>query len=307
MRRAFVSELVALADRDPSVVLLTGDLGYSVLEPFADRFPDRFFNMGVAEQNMLGVATGLAASGFTPFAYSIATFASMRGYEFFRNGAVLHELPVRLVGVGGGVDYGHNGPTHYALEDVGLMRIQPGLTVIAPADVRQTEAAMREIAAVPGPVYLRLGKETTDLAGLGGRFGLGRAATIGEGTDLAIITYGSIAGEAIVAKELLEAEGIHARVVVTACLAPAPVDDLVSALGAVPLAVTLEAHFQHGGIGSLVSEVVAEHGLGCRVLRRAITSMPRGSSGEPAYLYDCYGLSGRRVADAVLTAIAVAH
>jgi transketolase len=307
MRRAFVSELVALAEGDPSVVLLTGDLGYSVLEPFADRFPDRFFNMGVAEQNMLGVATGLAASGFTPFAYSIATFASMRGYEFFRNGAVLHELPVRLVGVGGGVDYGHNGPTHYALEDVGLMRIQPGLTVIAPADVRQTEAAMREIAAVPGPVYLRLGKETTDVAGLDGRFGLGRAATIGDGADVAIITYGSLAGEAIVAKELLETEGIHARVVVTACLAPAPVDDLMSALGAVPLAVTLEAHFEHGGIGSLVSEVVAEHGLGCRVLRRAIASMPRGLSGEPAYLYDCYGLSGRRVADAVLAALAVAH
>ena len=95
MRRAFVSELIRLAERDPSVVLLTGDLGYSVLEPFADLFPDRFFNMGVAEQNMLGVATGLAASGFTPFAYSIATFASMRGYEFFRNGPILHELPVR--------------------------------------------------------------------------------------------------------------------------------------------------------------------------------------------------------------------
>jgi len=302
-----VSHLVALADRDPSVVLLTGDLGYSVLEPFADRFPDRFFNMGVAEQNMLGVATGLAASGFTPFAYSIATFATMRGYEFFRNGAVLHELPVRLVGVGGGVDYGHNGPTHYALEDVGLMRIQPGLTVIAPADVCQTEAAMHEIASVPGPVYLRLGKETTELAGLNGRFGLGRAAMIGEGTDVAIITYGSVAGEAMKAKKLLEAAGIHARVVVTACLAPAPIEDLVSVLGAVPFALTLEAHFQHGGIGSLVCEVVAEHGLECRVLRRAITSMPRGSSGEPAYLYDRYGLSGRQVADAILAALAIAH
>jgi transketolase len=307
MRRAFVSELIRLAERDPSVVLLTGDLGYSVLEPFADLFPDRFFNMGVAEQNMLGVATGLAASGFTPFAYSIATFASMRGYEFFRNGPILHELPVRLVGVGGGVDYGHNGPTHYALEDIGLMRVQPSLTVIAPADVPQAATAMREIAAIPGPVYLRLGKEAGELAGLDGRFELGRAVTIGHGTDVAIVTYGSVATEALAASELLESAGIHARVVVTACLAPPPVDDLLSALGAVPLTVTVEAHFQNGGLGSLVSEVVAEHALGCRVLRRAITTMPRGSSGDPAYLYERYGLSARRVADAVLAAVAIGN
>jgi transketolase len=307
MRRAFVTELVTLADRDPSVVLLTGDLGYSVLEPFADRFPDRFFNVGVAEQNMLGLATGLAASGFTPFAYSIATFASMRGYEFFRNGALLHELPVRLVGVGGGVDYGHNGPTHYALEDIGLMRIQPGLAIIAPADAAQTSTAMRELAALPGPVYLRLGKEGSPLPGLDGRFELGRSAAIGDGLDVAIVTYGSVATEAVSAMHLLGQEGIRATTIVTACLAPPPIDDLMSVLGSVPLAVTVEAHYPNGGVGSLVAEVVAEHGLGCRVLRRAIGSMPRGGSGEPTYIYEQYGLSARRVADAVLTALAVSR
>src|ERR1700751_4301824 len=118
MRGAFVRALTELAERDSRIVLLTGDLGFMALEPFASKFPERFINVGVAEQNMVGLATGLAEAGFTPYVYSIATFASMRGYEFIRNGPVQHGLPVRIVGIGGGVDYGHNGLSHYALEDV---------------------------------------------------------------------------------------------------------------------------------------------------------------------------------------------
>ena len=115
MRRALVQTLTELAASDRRVILLTADLGYSVLEPFAQRFPDRFINVGVAEQNMVGVATGLAESGFIPFVYSIAPFASLRPYEFIRNGPVLHGLPVRILGIGGGFDYEASGPTHYAL------------------------------------------------------------------------------------------------------------------------------------------------------------------------------------------------
>ena len=127
MRGAFVRTLMGLAERDPRILLLTGDLGYTVLEPFAERFPDRFFNVGVAEQNMVGLATGLAGAGFIPFVYSIVTFASLRAYEFIRNGPILHHLPVRIVGVGGGFEYGTAGATHHGLEDVGVMRIQPVL------------------------------------------------------------------------------------------------------------------------------------------------------------------------------------
>ncbi len=126
MRATFVRTLMELAEEDERIVLLTGDLGFTVVEPFAERFPGRFFNVGVAEQNMLGVATGLAEAGYVPFAYSIATFATLRSYEFVRNGPVLHRLPVRVVGVGGGLEYGMNGLTHYALEDIALMRAQPG-------------------------------------------------------------------------------------------------------------------------------------------------------------------------------------
>jgi len=134
MRRTFIAALLELARREPRVLLLTADLGYSVVEPFAEALPDRFFNVGVAEQNLVGVATGLAEAGFVPFVYSIAAFASMRPYEFIRNGPIAHRLPVRVIGVGGGFDYGTAGFTHHALEDVGILRVDPGITVVAPAD-----------------------------------------------------------------------------------------------------------------------------------------------------------------------------
>src|SRR5262249_54938339 len=148
--------------------LLTADLGYAALEPFGQEFPNRFFNVGVAEQNMLGLATGLAEAGFVPFAYSIATFASMRAYEFLRNGPALHLLPVRLIGMGAGLHYGHTGMSHYALEDVALMRVQPSVTIVAPADADQARAALRATADLPNPVYFRLCKQSSPVPGLEG-------------------------------------------------------------------------------------------------------------------------------------------
>src|SRR3989440_5762915 len=142
MRAAFIRGLVEIADRDPRVLLVTGDLGFTVIEPFADRYPERFFNAGVSEQNMVGLATGLAEAGFIPFVYSIATFATLRPYEFIRNGPIQHQLPVRIVGVGGGLEYGSNGLSHYGLEDVAVMRAQPSLTIIAPSDHQQARAAV---------------------------------------------------------------------------------------------------------------------------------------------------------------------
>ncbi len=138
MRAALLETLHELAAADERVLLITGDLGWSVVEPFARRFPMRFLNVGVAEANGAGIAAGLGQLGFVPFLYSIASFSSMRCYEQVRDGAILHGLPVRIVGVGGGFAYGHAGATHYALEDVAMMRAQPGMTVLVPADPAQT-------------------------------------------------------------------------------------------------------------------------------------------------------------------------
>src|SRR3954468_13141161 len=142
MRRAFAETLADLANDDSRLVLLSADLGFMALEPFIDRFPGRFFNVGVAEQNMMGIATGLAEAGFIPFVYSIVTFAVLRPFEFIRNGPILHQLPVRIVGIGGGVEYGAAGVTHHGLEDIGVMRTQPDVTIIAPADAQQTSTAI---------------------------------------------------------------------------------------------------------------------------------------------------------------------
>ena len=296
MRGEFVATLVEEADLDERILLLTGDLGFAALEPFAERFPSRFFNVGVAEQNMAGMSTGLAEAGFIPFLYSIATFASMRPYEFIRNGAVLHDLPVRVVGMGGGLDYGTNGLTHYALEDVALMRVQPAMTVLVPADADQARAAVRATREVSGPVYLRLEKSGLSVPGLDGRFELGRAQVVGTGGDVALVAMGGIAREAVQAAELLAELGFEASVVIVSTLNPAPTQDLVDVLGRVSLALSLESHYLVGGIGSLVCEVVAEHALDCRVVRCGVSRVPRGETGSRDALYELHGLSASRIA-----------
>jgi transketolase len=299
MRNAFVHAVRELAENDPRIVFLTGDLGFTVLEPLAEGMGDRFLNVGVAEQNMVGLATGLAEAGFVPFVYSIGTFASMRPYEFIRNGPLLHELPVRIIGVGAGLDYGHNGITHYALEDVAIMRAQPDMTIVAPADPAQAVAAVRASVAVAGPIYFRIGKTNTAVEGLNGAFELGSLNVIGEGGDVAIVALGSAAGEASRAQRLLRAHDIDATLAVLASVQPAPVEELVELLSSCPLAVTVEAHYRTGGLGSLVAEVIAEHGLGCRLERRAIVRMPRGVTGTLDFLNGLHGLSGEALTSSI--------
>lgn len=300
MRDDFVAELSELAAIDERVVLLTGDLGYLVLDAFSSRFPDRFFNVGVAEQNMVGIATGLAEAGYVPFVYSIATFATMRPYEFLRNGPVLHRLPVRIVGVGGGFDYGYNGITHFALEDYAVMRAQPDLMVVAPADSAQARATVRATRAITGPIYFRIGKRGTPVPGLDGRFAAGDIQLIGDGTDVALIAIGSIAREAQLAAETLAEEGIAATVAVVSTFNPSPVEGLVELLGRMSLAISIETHYLNGGLGSLVAETIAENGLNCRLIRAGVDVVPRGIAGSQEFLEDRFGLSAPRL-------VAMAH
>ncbi|OGS11152.1 MAG: 1-deoxy-D-xylulose-5-phosphate synthase [Elusimicrobia bacterium RIFOXYA2_FULL_58_8] len=301
MRKAFIDTLVELAERDPRVLLLSGDIGYLALEPFIERFPARYLNCGVAEQNMLGVATGLAEAGFVPFVYSIATFSALRPYEFLRNGPVLHRLPVRVVGVGGGFEYGHNGITHYAIEDVAVMRAQPGLTVISPADYLQARSALLATWDISGPVYYRLGKDAkTLIPGLDGRFDRGRVQITATGDDFLILAMGAISREAVAAAEELRAKGLACTVAVIAEVNPAPAEDLAVLLGRFKAVMTVEAHYLNGGLGSLVAEVIAERGLHCRLLRRGIKDMPAGFSGSEEYMNRSCGLDRGSLAEAAL-------
>lgn len=292
MRAAFIRVLTDLAEMDERILLLTGDLGFMALEPFPDRFPGRFLNVGVAEQNMIGLAVGLAEAGYIPFTYSIVTFATLRPYEFIRNGPVHHRLPVRIIGMGGGFEYGHAGSTHHGVEDIAVMRAQAGLRVIAPADPEQAATALRATWDLPGPTYLRLGKNDHAIVpGLEGRFRLGRVEHAREGDDLAIVSLGAISVEAAAAAEALADEGIECRLVVVASVNPAPVDDLAEALAPFRTVLTVEAHSVVGGLGSLVCEVVAERQLGCRVVRCGVRSQGNGRGGSEPYLHGVHGLS----------------
>jgi len=298
VRDTFIRTLSELASTDPRILLLTADLGYTVLETFADSHPEQFFNVGVAEQNMVGLATGLAEAGFIPFVYSIATFASLRPYEFIRNGPVMHRFPVRIVGIGGGFEYGSAGPTHHALEDVGAWRMQPDLCLIAPADFEQAGSALRATWDLPSPIYYRLGKnEKAKVPGLNGEFELGHTQLVRDGHDLVIVALGGIAIEAVAAAELLSAEGIEAAVVVVASVNPAPVDDLAATLARFPIVITAEAHYLVGGVGSLVAEVIAERGISCRLERCGVRSGAHGVSGSERFLNNANGISSQALAD----------
>ncbi len=305
MRIAFIKALSELASRDPRILLLTGDLGYMALEPFAERFPDRFFNVGVAEQNLVGLATGLAEAGFIPFVYSIVPFVVLRPYEFIRNGAIQHQLKVRIVGIGGGFEYGTNGLSHYGLEDVGVLRLQPGMSVLAPADHEQAGAVLRATWDMPGPVYYRLGKDDkTIVPGLEGRFELGRIQMLREGTDLVFITMGNVVGEALQAADRLASQGISASVACLACVSPPPMEDVLRLLRSHKLAITVEAHYATGGIGSLVAEAIAEESVSCRLVRCGVKMPIDGVSGSTAYLYEKHGLSSGALVQTAITALA---
>lgn len=296
MRKAFIQSLIKIANADERVMLLTADLGYLVIEEFVENFPHRFVNVGVAEQNMVGIATGLAEAGFIPYIYSITPFAALRPFEFIRNGPIYHNLPVRIVGVGQGVEYGINGLSHYALEDIGVLRTQPNLTIIAPADNAQTRNAVERTHDLPGPIYFRLSKDNVDIPELEGKFEIGQIQQVGHGTDLLMISTGAITQEAIQAARILAENGLNATILVIASISPAPEKQLIDMLSKFRCVFTLEAHYTTGGIGSLIAELAAENNLALKLTRFGFTSILNDTVGSAASIYALHGLSSEKVA-----------
>jgi transketolase len=297
MRNALVETLCELAAADDRIMLLTADLGWGALEPFATRFPDRFLNVGVAEQNMMGVATGLALEGYVPFAYSIATFATMRCYEQFRDGPVLHRLPVRLLGMGGGFAYGHAGPTHHALEDLCITRALPGVTVVAPGDATQARTAVRATLDIPGPVYLRVDKNVQpDVPGLSGRFALDRPELVRSGRDVLILATGSVTIEAARAGEALASRGVSVAVAVLAHVGFTAGPLLSQLLAGYPTVVTVEEGSVTGGLGALAAEAIARDHLNCRLHVQGFRGPLDGPSGGVDYLRRRHGLDADSLA-----------
>jgi transketolase len=228
MRTAFVESLFELAEQDSRIVLLVGDLGFGVVTPFMERLPRQFVNAGVAEQNMTGMAAGMALSGKIVFTYSIANFPVLRCLEQVRNDVCYHCANVRITAVGGGMAYGSLGPSHHATEDIAVMRTLPNMLVVAPGDPVETRLAVRALVGYNGPAYLRLGRDKEPIVHKQvPAFILGKAITVRDGRDITLISTGSMLHNAVTAAAILAEQGLQVRVLSMHTIKPLDKENLI--------------------------------------------------------------------------------
>ncbi len=305
MRSAFVDALIEAAAADPTIWLINADLGFSVLEPFAERFGDRYLNVGVAEQNMIGVAAGLALSGYKVFVYSIANFPTQRCLEQIRVDVCYHEAHVVVTAVGGGFSYGSQGYTHHAIEDIAVMRALPGMRVVAPADPHETRAFVHELARTPGPAYLRLGRGGEPVLHPGPLAEAPRRPVVlRDGADVVLLSTGAIVAEALGAADRLAQAGLSCKVLSVPCLKPLDGEALLDAMNAAKLAVTVEEHSLIGGLRDAVAPLLAMRGRGPRLLSFGVgDGQTRGViKGQAAMRVHC-GIDAASLAGAIAAAV----
>lgn len=303
-RDAYGEALRELGASNKDVVVLDADLSKSTkTSVFAQAFPDRFFDMGIAEQNLMGTAAGLAAAGKIPFASTFAVFATGRAYEQVRNSICYPRLNVKIAATHAGLTVGEDGASHQALEDISLMRGLPNMTVIVPADAAETKAAVAFAASYHGPVYIRLGRMAVPAVfGDGYEFRHGRAVTLSEGKDVTIMATGIMVSRARQAAQALYEQGLTARVLAVATIKPLDVDAVAAAARDTGAVVTCEEHSIIGGLGSAVAEALAEH---CPApLERVGVRDTFGESGRPEELLDKYHLAVADIVQAARRAIA---
>lgn len=298
-RVGYGEALVKLGAENERIVVLDADLSCSTMTTyFAKAYPNRFFNSGIAEANMVTMAAGMASVGLIPFCSTFAVFAS-RCYEQIRNGVCYPRLNVKFAFTHAGITVGEDGATHQAIEDIAIMRALPGMTILCPCDALEAERAVRAAAAIDGPVYLRLARLATPVFSEGMPFEVGKANVLREGADAALITCGLMVESCMNAAELLKAQGINATVVNMHTIKPLD-EDIVRRLAAQMPLFTVEEHSIIGGLGDAVASVVAEHG---GKLHKIGVPDCFGQSGKPAELLDFYGLSTEKIAKTVANAV----
>jgi transketolase len=298
-RKAFSDALVALAGSDPRIVAVANDsIGSSNLKEFKERFPDRLVNVGIAEQNMLGIGAGLANGGLIPFVCGASSFLTGRALEQVKVDLAYSRSNCKLCGMSSGVAYGELGPTHHSIEDLAWTRAIAGMTVVVPADPAETASAVRAAAAYEGPVFLRLSRmPVPDLHDAEYVFSFGRAPRLRAGTDVTLIANGTMLCRALEAAELLEKDGIQAAVVNMSTVRPLDRQAILEAARTGPI-VTIEEHTVVGGLGSAVAEVVVEaHPVRMRLLGFPGEFAPTGS---PAFLFEHFGLTPEGIRRAAL-------
>lgn len=259
-RQSFGEELANIGEKNDQIVVLDADLSSATkTNIFAKKFPNRFFDMGIAEQNMIGTAAGLATCGKIPFVSTFAMFAAGRGYDQIRNSICYPKLNVKICATHAGITVGEDGATHQMLEDISLMRTIPNMTVMCTSDDAQTRWAINEISKFDGPVYLRLCRLATPKIYENEKFEIGKGVQLGEGTDATIIATGVVVLEAIEAMEILQAKGINIRVIDMHTIKPIDKEIIVKSAKETKNIITIEDHSIIGGLGSAVCEVLAEN------------------------------------------------
>ncbi len=301
-REIYGRTLTELAKHDDRIVGLTADLAKTTaIVHFANEFPDRFYNMGIAEQNMFGAAAGLAKAGLVPFASTMAIFACLRGGEQIRTDIAYQNLPVKIIATHAGISFGHAGTTHHCTEDFAIMRSMANMTVICPADGIETSKAVQACVDMPGPVYIRIGRgfeppcyESDDYT-----YEIGKAITMREGTDLTIICCGIAVLQAMnAAKTLAESDGLSVRVINMHTIKPIDKEAIMSAVEDTRRILTVEEHNVLGGLGDAVASVIAESGKGC-VFRKHGIQDTFATIGYAEDLYSYYGLDANGIVDQV--------
>lgn len=297
-REAFGETLVELAAEGVDVVAVEADLSKSTTTAkFADSYPERFFNVGIAEQNMIDVAAGLAVSGKVAFTGSFAVFATGRAYDQVRNTVCYSNLDVKLAPTHSGITVGPDGGSHQMIEDLALMRVLPGMRVLVPADFNAAKAALRVAATTPGPFYVRLGRATLpEVYPEGVEFVVGKATVLREGTDVTIAACGVMVAQALAAADTLAGEGVSAEVIDVATVKPIDVDTLATSVTKTGRLVTAEEHSVLAGMGSAVSEVLSE--VAPVPTRRVGVADVFGTSGDPDELMAYFGLTADDIANA---------
>jgi transketolase len=295
----FGHALVRAAEANPRIVGLSADLGkYTDIDVFRDRFPGRFFQTGMAEQNMIGMAAGLARTGFVPFATTYCVFASRRAYDFIAIGVALSRTNVKIIAGLPGLTTGYGG-THQGIEDLALMRAMPNLVVLDPCDATETAQATEAIAKFEGPVYMRLlrGQVPVVLDPATYRFEIGKAKLLRDGSDLAIISTGLMTGRALEASADLEKQGIRAAVLHMSTIKPFDVAAVLELVGRVGKVITAENHIVTGGLGSAVADAVADAGIRVRLRRIGIPNC-FCESGSIPYLTRRYQMDAMNITGA---------
>jgi transketolase len=306
MKAAFFQTLLEVAAADPSVNLAVGDLGFNAIELFAARFPDRFLNVGVAEQNLAGIAAGLALTGRTVFIYSIGNFPTLRCLEQVRNDICYHGANVKIVSNGGGYGYGSLGMSHHNTEDLAILRALPGMTVVAPADTHEAAEATRALAARPGPAYLRLGSPARNAPPASQPFEIGKAIRVQEGSDVTMISTGGCLSLALEAAALLRPEGVSTRVLSMHTIKPLDIEAVRRAATETRGVFTIEEHSILGGLGGAVAEVLAELNARAVFRRFGLPDSYAATAGSQQYLRAQAGLTPGAIAGGISSALRTA-